>query len=41
MSHFSIIVDHRCHDIITDGGPELESNNIIIRFNIHRAYTVS
>ena len=41
MPHFRIIITHRCHDIITDGGPDLESNNILIRFTIHRPYTVS
>jgi hypothetical protein len=39
MPHFRIIVTHRCHDIITDGGPDLESNNILIRRNTQRAYT--
>jgi len=39
MSHFRIIVAHRYHDIITDRGPDLESNNILIRRNTQRAYT--
>jgi hypothetical protein len=39
MPHFRIIVTHRCHNIITDGGPDLESNNILIRRNTQRAYT--
>jgi hypothetical protein len=39
MPHFRISVAQRCRDIITDGGRDLESNNILIRYNTQRAYT--
>ena len=29
MSHFRIIVTHRCHDIITDGSPDLDKTTYL------------